>query len=120
MKLETTTSDDPMRVFPAQLKAARELRGLSQRQLGKLAGCSGANISRYEQGLRIDSVSLPIVVRLAQALRVALPWLLLGEGPRDIDAPVMLVQIDSGAPKRLRELADQLERGFTSATIALV
>lgn len=107
-------SVDYVATFARQLKAAREARKLSQRQLGTLAGCSGSIISRYERASHEDAPALPNVMRLALALRVNLDWLLLGTGPRDSDAPIVIVQLNALAPSRLREIADELEGGLRS------
>ena len=112
MARENTESAEYVRTFARNLEAARNVRGLSQRQLARLTGISGAAVSRYESADHESAISLPLVMRLARVLRVHLAWLLLNEGPRDLDAPVIVLQIDTMTPDRLRELADQLECGL--------
>ncbi len=114
MQREKTEGLDCSSVFGSNLAAARTARGISQRELAELSGISSAAISRYESHDRKSASSLPTVLRLARALRVHIAWLLLNEGPRDLDAPVIAIQIDATTPNRLRELADQLESGFVT------
>lgn len=64
-------------LFCLRLKEARLKKGLSQKELGKLAGIdefvASTRINRYEQG--IHEASLDIVGRLAEALDVPLAYL---------------------------------------------
>ena len=69
----------------SNLKAFRELRGLSQAQLGRLAGIGAASISHFETGQRTPTVES--VVRLADALRVSVDAL-LGRVPIEASAQV--------------------------------
>jgi len=66
-----TSSSEAIR---ANLKAFRELRGLSQAKLGRLAGIGPASVSHFETGQRVPTVES--VVRLADALRVSVDALL--------------------------------------------
>jgi len=109
-----TAALDCADAFGANLSAARRARGISQRDLSSMSGISSAAISRYESHDRKSAISLSVVLTLARALRVHIAWLLLNEGPRDLDAPMIAIQIDATTPKRLRELADQLESGFVT------
>jgi transcriptional regulator with XRE-family HTH domain len=61
------------------LLAARRARGLSQRDLGRLAGVSASAISQAERGLR--GLSLETVLELTGALGVSLDEFLRGEIP---------------------------------------
>lgn len=67
----------------ANLKAFRELRGLSQAKLGRLAGIGPASVSHFETGQRVPTVES--VVRLADALSVS------------VDALLGRVSIETGA-----------------------
>ena len=60
--------------FADQLKAARELRGLSQTDLAKLTGLQPSAISHFETGKRAPSFDN--LKRLADALRVSIDYLL--------------------------------------------
>lgn len=64
-------------LFCLRLKEARLKKGLSQKELGKLARIdefvASTRINRYEQG--IHEASLDIVGRLAEALDVPLAYL---------------------------------------------
>ena len=61
-------------VYMRQLKLWRERRGLSQADLGRLAGCSDAFISMLERGKK--SGSLDTLERLASILNVSTDQLL--------------------------------------------
>lgn len=64
-------------IFSARLKQAREMRGLSQRQLGELIGLGkatgGVRVNRYEQ--QTSSADLQTASALAAALQVPLAFL---------------------------------------------
>jgi transcriptional regulator with XRE-family HTH domain len=62
-----------------RLRAARRLRGLSQRQLSA-AGVTFAYICRIERGTRIPS--LEVIRRLAAALDVSARWIETGDDGR--------------------------------------
>jgi transcriptional regulator with XRE-family HTH domain len=51
-----------------QIRRLRELKNLSQRQLGISSGVAGSLISRIESGQRIPSLRL--LIRIAEALGV--------------------------------------------------
>jgi transcriptional regulator with XRE-family HTH domain len=58
----------------ANLKALRELRNLTQTELGDRAGMGGASVSHFETGQRTPS--LESLVKLADALEVSVDTLL--------------------------------------------
>jgi len=60
--------------FGANLQSLRELRGLTQAELGKRAGLAAASISHFETGQRMPS--LESLVKLADALGVSVDVLL--------------------------------------------
>ena len=60
--------------FAGNLRALRELRGLTQAELGSRAGIAAASVSHFETGQR--GPSLESLVRLAEALDVSLDALL--------------------------------------------
>jgi transcriptional regulator with XRE-family HTH domain len=62
-----------------RLQYARELRGLSQGELARLAKCSQSTIGNIESGER-DSLRNLVVV--ARVLRVSADWLYDGHGPK--------------------------------------
>jgi phage repressor protein C with HTH and peptisase S24 domain len=62
----------------SRLARARERAGLTQQQLGNLAGVSQSTIGNIEAGLRQSRGSLP---QIAEALGVRLKWLRDGEEP---------------------------------------
>lgn len=64
--------------LPARLRAAREGRGLSQGELGRLAGVAQMSVSKWERGASEPSISQ--ATALARALGVGVEWLATGEG----------------------------------------
>jgi transcriptional regulator with XRE-family HTH domain len=67
----------------ANLKVLRELRNLTQAELGHRAGMGGASVSHFETGQRTPS--LDSLVKLADALDVTLDTL-LGRAPVEAGA----------------------------------
>jgi transcriptional regulator with XRE-family HTH domain len=66
---------DPLPQFGANLRAAREQRGLSQESLAQRAGMDPAEIRRLEAARRDPGIR--VLTRLARALKLA-PGDLLG------------------------------------------
>jgi transcriptional regulator with XRE-family HTH domain len=66
--------------FRNQLRALREMRGLTQGELGTRAGIAAASVSHFETGQRVPS--LDSLVKLADALQVSVD-VLLGRVPVD-------------------------------------
>jgi transcriptional regulator with XRE-family HTH domain len=60
--------------FRHNLKQLRELRGLTQAEVGARAGIAAASVSHFETGQRLPS--LDSLVKLADALEVSLDALL--------------------------------------------
>lgn len=71
------------RSFGSNLQSLRELRGLTQAELGKRAGMAAASISHFETGQRTPS--LESLVKLADALGVSVD-VLLGRAPVESSA----------------------------------
>lgn len=69
--------------FSANLKALRELRKLTQSELGNRAGMGAASVSHFETGQRAPS--LDSLVKLADALDVTVDTL-LGRAPVEAGA----------------------------------
>lgn len=67
-------STRPSDIFPERLRAAREKRGLSQRDLANRAGFQASAISHFETGTR--KPSFDNLRRLANALDVTTDYLL--------------------------------------------
>ena len=82
-----------MKTLAERLKHARDLRGLSQAQLAKLAKCRQSTIGNAEAGIR---KRLANVVTVARVLDVSADWLADGRGP----APTLLAA-EPAAPYRL-------------------
>lgn len=64
--------------FQENMRQIRELRGMTQAEMGKRAGIAAASISHFETGQR--SPSLETLVKLADALEVTVDTL-LGRAP---------------------------------------
>lgn len=62
-------------IFGERLKQARELRGLTQSELGAKARLSPIQISHFETGVR-PNASADTLVKLANALSVSIDFLL--------------------------------------------
>ncbi|WP_184422339.1 helix-turn-helix domain-containing protein [Xanthomonas euvesicatoria] len=81
----------PRDVVAARLRQAREIRGLSQREVGIRMGldkiAASARISRYESGAM--SISLEALFEMAEALEVP-PAFLLASTPGMADAIMAL------------------------------
>jgi transcriptional regulator with XRE-family HTH domain len=67
---------DPLEQFAANLRAARQTRGLSQERLAELSGLDTTSIGRIERAKRDPGVR--IIVRLAKGLGVSPARLLDG------------------------------------------
>lgn len=59
-----------------RIKQARELRGITQEQLGNSLGMNKSTIQRYETG-QISKIKLPVLESIAKALRVNPNWIAL-------------------------------------------
>ena len=68
-------------IFAKKLRKARELKGLSQRELGLLTGLSDKSISAYEQGRVMPP--LDILPKLAKQLDQPLSYFLNEDTPVD-------------------------------------
>jgi transcriptional regulator with XRE-family HTH domain len=73
MSSEVKPHDDHV-ALRDNLKSFRELRGLTQAELGSRAGIAGASISHFETGQRLPS--LDSLIKLADALEVSTDALL--------------------------------------------
>ena len=100
---------DERSVFARRLRAARELKGVSQKQLGILAGIdqfvASARINQYERGKHVPD--LQMAQRLAAELHVPVSYLYEPE-----DDLAELIRVLGGCSSdRLRELLTQLQEG---------
>lgn len=69
-----TNEPKPSELFPERLRAARDLRGWSQSELGSRAGMPSSSIAHFEAGAR--KPSFDNLRRLANALAVTTDYLL--------------------------------------------
>jgi transcriptional regulator with XRE-family HTH domain len=82
-----------------QLKQARELAGLSQRELSRLIGQSETYVGQVESG-EISSPTVRVATDIASTLGLSLDWLLTGLGR----APSK-THVRSSVDKRRAEIA---------------
>src|SRR5438309_9892729 len=87
------------------LQALREMRSLTQAELGKRAGIAAASISHFETGQR--SPSLESLVKLAEALDVSVDAL-LGRAP--VEAQVALDPVFLRASRASAQTLDTVRR----------
>jgi len=73
----STDELDGPKIFAAQLKKFREIRGMTQSELGAKAGMGAASISHFETGQRGPAIES--LVKVADALDVSVDTL-LGRG----------------------------------------
>jgi transcriptional regulator with XRE-family HTH domain len=81
----STPPTDIADVFRNSLRSIREMRGLTQGELGKRAGIAAASVSHFETGQRAPS--LDSLVKLADALEVSVDAL-LGRSPVGTTTPL--------------------------------
>ncbi|MDV3514694.1 helix-turn-helix transcriptional regulator [Stenotrophomonas sp. C1657] len=105
----------------ARLCQARELRGLSQREVGVRMGLdkdtASARISRYESGAM--SISLEALFEMAKALEVP-PAFLLASSPGMADAILALGGESQDQQEHLAQLLTQLTKAPPTAREELV
>ncbi len=98
----------PVEIFPQRLRAARELRGWSQRGLGRRAGVPATSIAHFE--IRTRKPSFDTLRRLAQTLQVTADFLLgIADAP-DAHAGDPLFQDLSKLSDTDRDLAQKFLR----------
>lgn len=107
-----SSPDGPSSALQANLRKFREMRGLTQAQMGSKAGLAAASISHFETGQRTPS--LATLVKLADSLTVTVDAL-LGRAPVETSA-----RIDPVFLQASRADADTLEtvRRVTAAILA--
>lgn len=69
-KRKTSYTEEELKAFSQNLKAARENAKLSQKELANTIGITSASISAYEK--RVKNPSLEVALGLAKALNVSL------------------------------------------------
>lgn len=104
------------RDFGQRLRALREQRFLSQRELAEGIKIEVAQISRYERGLYMPNAET--LVELARFLRVGVSALLLGQDEAPAGSGEPPVQ-DISLLERFREL-EKLDRKDREVVIALI
>lgn len=105
---------DPNHEFRQNLRKLREVRKITQAEMGRRAGIAAASVSHFETGQRAPS--LDTLVKLADALNVTVDTL-LGRAPTDAAArvdPVFLQASQADLPTL------ETVRRVTSAILANV
>jgi len=96
-------------IFAKRLKAARALRGLSQRALGALVSGNKENgsvrINRYEQ--EVNRADMDTAASIAQALEVPLAYL-FAEADDQADMLLAFSQLSKAERAKLVEQAQQM------------
>jgi transcriptional regulator with XRE-family HTH domain len=103
---------DAGKAFRLNLRSLRDLRGMTQSEMGARAGIAPASISHFETGQRAPS--LDTLIKLADALRVSIDTL-LGRAPVE-----NLAQVDPVFLQASRADVQTLEtvRRVTAAILA--
>lgn len=101
------SKENPSRLFPARLKAARELREMNQSELAESAGLPATSISHFEAGTRkpsFDNLRL-----LADALKVTADYLLgRVDQPEAVGGPDTLARHAKNLTGENLELAEKM------------
>lgn len=69
-----------LQTLASRLTYARERGKLTKRALAEKAEMDISQLTRFEQGERIDGIEAATVIRLARALKVPVGWLAADEG----------------------------------------
>lgn len=69
-----------LQTFPSRLTYARERGKLTKAALAKKADMDPAQLTRWEDGERVDGMEAATLIRLARALVVPVGWLAADEG----------------------------------------
>jgi len=103
------------REFGKRLRALRDERGLTQRELAERLDAEVPQISRYETGAYLPNAET--LVTIAKALHVDLDRLLLGraDGKPADDVPIK----DLRLLERMKEL-EKLDRRFRDTAVAVL
>ena len=115
MTHETRLYTFSVNAFGARLRAIREERGLTQKELARLAGIAEMLVSRYERG--VGNPAIDTAIALARALEVSLDYLLLDQkgqngAPAGIRNLLLL--------EKLREVDQELGRKEIDAIIGFL
>ena len=88
-----------------RVRQAREAAGLTQERFAELIGVSPQNVSCVERGLA--GVSLTVLRRMCEILRVSSDFLLLGEGAAN-DAEALARRLGQLPPEQFRVVREVL------------
>jgi transcriptional regulator with XRE-family HTH domain len=74
--------------FPARLQAAIGAAGITQAELARAAGVSGASVSDWVRGVtQPENLKAEPLLKAARRLHVNPDWLLIGTGPQHRHGP---------------------------------
>ncbi|MGQ9556903.1 MAG: helix-turn-helix domain-containing protein [Desulfurispora sp.] len=101
-----------------RLKKARESRGLTQIQLGKMVNVSDATINRYERGQRKPTPEM--LSKLAEILHVSVDYLVDGPGETAYESATLaahrtddpLQELPEEAKRSLQEFQEYILRKY--------
>lgn len=105
MILKIGTYTFPVKDFGHRLRSLREKRGLTQKELSRLAGIDVMLVSRYERDLGYPA--LETVIGIARALEVSLDYLLLGKTTEEQQPEIFRHLL---LAEKLREVDQELGR----------
>src|ERR1700722_15806739 len=97
--------DDVTRRLAGNIRSFREMRALTQAELGQRAGIAGASISHFETGQRIPS--LASLVKVADALDVSIDTLL---GRATVDSHTVVDPVFLRASRSSAQTLDTVRR----------
>jgi transcriptional regulator with XRE-family HTH domain len=103
-----------------RIARARKESGLTQEELAGLVGVSARSIQGYEAGTVVPYRHLS---ELAKVTNRELSWILAGDQPADLPLEVVerlvtLVEEVAGEAKRIRSVAERLERLLEAGQLA--
>ena len=104
------TTENIRKIFAKKLKKARELKGVSQRELGLLTGLSDKSISAYEQGRVMPP--LDILPKLAKHLNQSVSYFLNEE--TSIDRIMVKIDELDQVIESLKSLLPQVKNDLVS------
>lgn len=99
--------------FGRRLRAAREERGLTQKELARIAKIAEMLVSRYERGAGYPA--LETTIALANALNASLDYLVLGKRGQELSTPAGVRHLL--LLEKVREIDGELDRKEIDAVI---
>ena len=107
------SSSNIRKIFAEKLRKARELKGISQRELGLLTGLSDKSISAYEQGRVMPP--LDILPKLAKHLNQPISYFLNEEN--SLDRLILYVEQLEELLNTLKDFLPKLKKKATAGDL---